>query len=80
VTSKRKVSLTLDADIVDELGDQGGTALSSQVNDALRLEISRRRRQRALGSLLERLAEEDGPLRDGELEDVGRFEQLLEGR
>lgn len=80
MTSKRKVSLTLDADIVDELGDPGGTALSSQVNDALRLEISRRRRQRALGSLLERLAEEDGPLRAGELEDVGRFEQLLEGR
>jgi hypothetical protein len=80
MASKRKVSLTLDADIVDELGDPAGTALSTQVNEALRVEISRRRRQRALGALLEQLAEEDGPLDAGDLEEVGRFERLLAER
>ena len=80
VTSKRKVSLTLDADIVDELGDSTGMAISSQVNEALRREISRRRHQRALGTLLGELAAEDGPLDTGELEEVGRYEELLGGR
>jgi antitoxin CcdA len=80
VASKRKVSLTLDSDLVDELEDLPDTALSSQVNEAIRIEVGRRRRQRALRDLLERFDAEDGPLTDGDLEGVAYYEQLLGGR
>ena len=80
MAAKRKVSLTLDADLVDELGDLPDTALSTQVNEAIRTEVVRRRRQRALGDLLDRMTAEDGPLTPDELEDVAYFERLLGGR
>jgi antitoxin CcdA len=79
VASKRKVSLTLDSDLIDELGDLPDTALSTQVNEAIRIEVSRRRRQRALRDLLEHLDAEDGPLTGEDLEGVAYFEQLLGG-
>ncbi|MBV8539880.1 MAG: type II toxin-antitoxin system CcdA family antitoxin [Pseudonocardiales bacterium] len=40
---KRRVSVTLDADLVDELTAQGG-GLSGRVNDAVRREPARLRR------------------------------------
>jgi hypothetical protein len=80
VASKRKVSLTLDTDLVDELEGLPDTALSTQVNEAIRVEVSRRRRQRALRDLLERLDAEDGPLTPEDLDGVAYFEQLLGGR
>ena len=70
-------SLTLDSDLVDELGDLQDTALSTQVNEAIRIEVTRRRRQRALRDLLDRLDAEDGRLGDDDLEGVAYFEQLL---
>jgi hypothetical protein len=79
VPAKRKVSLTLDADLVDELEELPDAALSAQVNQAIRVEVTRRRRQRALRALLDRLAEEDGPLSSEELEEVEHFETLLGG-
>ncbi|MEM9134825.1 MAG: type II toxin-antitoxin system CcdA family antitoxin [Actinomycetota bacterium] len=50
-TTKRKVSVSLDADLVDEL-EASEEALSTQVNEAIRNELTRRRRQRALGEML----------------------------
>ena len=59
--AKRKVSVSLDEDLVEELEreDQG---LSAQVNLALRAELERRRRTRLLTELLDQLDEEHGPV------------------
>jgi post-segregation antitoxin (ccd killing protein) len=51
-TTKRKVSVSLDEDLVEEL-EIGGEGLSAQVNDAIRAELERRRRQRLLGEMLD---------------------------
>jgi post-segregation antitoxin (ccd killing protein) len=59
--TKRKVSVSLDEDLVEELEreDQG---LSAQVNGAVRAELERRRRHRLLVELLDRLDAEHGPV------------------
>lgn len=74
---KRKVSLTLDADLVEELEHDPDEALSAQVNNAIRAEVERRRRQRALRKLLDRLDAEDGPLTEDEEVEVERFRRIL---
>jgi antitoxin CcdA len=58
--AKRKVSMSLDEDVVEELEreDQG---LSAQVNSVLRAELERRRRHRLLLEYLDELEREDGP-------------------
>lgn len=60
-TTKRKISVSLDEDLVAEL-EAGGEALSSQVNDAVRLELNRRRRHRLLDELLDELESTRGPV------------------
>ena len=60
VTTKRKVSVSLDEDLVAEL-EAGDEALSTQVNAAIRAEVDRRRRQRLLGELLDDLEAQHGP-------------------
>lgn len=78
MTIKRKVSLTLDDDLVDAL--EGDAALSTQVNEALRAEVERRRRHRALLDLLARLEATDGPLNTAkDAAEVARFVRLLGG-
>ena len=78
MTTKRKVSLTLDDDLVEALGDDA--ALSAQVNEAIRYEVDRRRRHRSLLALLARLDEVDGPLDTPEDEaEIERFTRLLGG-
>lgn len=74
---KRKISLSLDADLVDELEHDADDGLSSQVNVVLRAEVERRRRQRALRALLDRLSSEDGPLTPDDEAEIQRFEQAL---
>jgi antitoxin CcdA len=77
--AKRKVSLTLDADLVAEV-EAGGENLSAQVNMVLRDELARRRRWRALGALLDRFDEEEGPLDTPEDEvEIARYMRLLGG-
>lgn len=79
-TVKRKVSVTLDADLVKQVEVDGGN-LSAMVNAALRGDLERRRRQRALAMLLDQLATEHGPLDTAEDEaEVQRYMQLLGGR
>lgn len=53
--------MSLDADLVAEL-EAGGEALSSQVNEAVRLELTRRRRHRLLDDLLDELESTTGPV------------------
>ena len=60
-TTKRKVSVSLDEDLVEEL-ESGSEALSTQVNEAVRMEIERRRRHRHLGELLDELEALHGPV------------------
>jgi antitoxin CcdA len=74
ITAKRKVSVSLDEDLVEELEreDQG---LSAQVNQALRAELDRRRRNRLLVELLDQLDAEHGPV-DESL--VQKYVELLQ--
>jgi antitoxin CcdA len=75
---KRKVSLSLDSDLVDEL-ENDTEALSAQVNVMLRAEVEKRRRHRALVALLDRLDEEDGPLGPEDEADIERIVIALGG-
>ena len=59
-TTKRKISVSLDEDLVAEL-EAGDEALSSQVNDAIRAELTHRRRHRLLGEMLDELDRVAGP-------------------
>ena len=61
MTTKRKVSVSLDEDLVAEL-ELSGEALSAQVNIALRAELEHRRRHRLLAELLDELDDEHGPV------------------
>ncbi len=81
LSAKRKVSVTLDADLVAAVEAEDGTTLSAEVNSALRAEFSRRRRQRALADLLDHLADERGRLDTPEDEaEIARYISLLGGR
>lgn len=60
-TKKRKVSVSLDEDLVAEL-EAGGEAVSTQVNDAIRAELARRRRHRLLDERLAEFDAEHGPV------------------
>ncbi len=61
-SAKRKVSVTLDADLVAAMEADSSTTLSAEVNSALRAEFTRRKRRQALADLLDRLADERGRL------------------
>ena len=61
MATKRKISVSLDDDLVTQLETED-ESLSAQVNAAVRLELDRRRRQRLLGELLDRLDAEQGPV------------------
>jgi post-segregation antitoxin (ccd killing protein) len=71
--TKRKVSVSLDADLVAEL-EAGDETLSAQVNDAVRSELDRRRQHRLLGDMLDQLDATHGPV-DEEL--VDKYLDLL---
>jgi hypothetical protein len=58
---KRKISVSLDAELVDEL-EAADEALSQQVNEAVRETLARRRRQRLLNRLLDDLDRKHGPV------------------
>jgi post-segregation antitoxin (ccd killing protein) len=78
--AKRKVSISLDEDLVEEL-EREGHALSTQVNAAVRAEIEHRRRQRLLVELLDQLDAKHGPVEESlvekyltvDTEDLGRL-------
>ena len=77
---KRKISVTLDADLVAAVEADAGQNLSARVNAALRADLEDRNRQRALAALLDRLGAERGPLDTAEDEaEIARFMRLLGG-
>jgi hypothetical protein len=61
MTAKRKVSVSLDEDLVAEL-EAADEALSGQVNEAIRAEVERRRRNRLLTGMLDSFDAEYGPV------------------
>jgi post-segregation antitoxin (ccd killing protein) len=71
--AKRKVSISLDEDLVEEL-EREGQALSTQVNTAVRAELEHRRRQRFLVELLDQLDAEHGPVEESLVE---KYAELL---
>jgi hypothetical protein len=73
MTAKRKVSVSLDEDLVAEL-ETADEALSGQVNEAIRAEVERRRRNRLLTGMLDSLDAEYGPV-DEAL--VAKYTELL---
>ena len=73
MTVKRKVSVSLDEDLVAEL-EAADEALSGQVNEAIRAEVERRRRNRLLTDMLDSLDTEHGPV-DETL--VAKYMELL---
>ena len=58
--TKRKISVSVDEDLVAEL-ETGKESLSAQVNEALRERVERSRRRRLLGELLDELDGRLGP-------------------
>jgi antitoxin component of MazEF toxin-antitoxin module len=78
--AKRKISVTIDADLVAALEADSDTTLSAEVNSALRAEFIRRRRQQALADLLDHMADERGQLDTPEDEaEIARYMRLLGG-
>lgn len=73
-STKRKVSVSLDEDLVEEL-EREEQNLSAQVNQAIRTELEHRRRNRLLVELLDQLDSEHGPV-DEAL--VRKYTELLE--
>jgi len=79
-SAKRKVSVTLDADLVAALEAEADTTLSAEMNSALRAEFTKRKRQQALSDLLDHLADERGRLDTPEDEaEIARYMRLLGG-
>lgn len=72
--AKRKVSISLDEDLVEEL-EREGQALSAQINVAVRQELEHRQRQRLLVELLDQLDAEHGPVDESRVE---KYVRLLE--
>lgn len=70
--AKRKISISLDEDLVEEL-EREGQALSAQVNVAVRAELEHRRRQRLLVELLDQLDAELGPVEEALVEKYVRL-------
>ena len=73
MAQKRKVSVTLDEDLVNAL-EGGDETLSAQVNTAVRLEVERRAREQLLAQWLETLEQTDGPVDEGL---IASFEEML---
>lgn len=79
--AKRKVSVTLDADLVAAVEADTSTTMSAVINSALRAEFTARKREQALANLLDRLADERGPLDTPEDEaEIARYMSLLGGQ
>ena len=73
MAQKRKISVTLDEDLVTALEDEDET-LSAQVNTAVRVEVERRARLKLLQRWLDELDQSEGPV-DEAL--IVTFEELL---
>ena len=73
VQPKRKISVSLDADLVEAL-EGGGEALSKQVNNAVRSALVEQKRREALMELLSELEDVHGPVDE---QAVDRYDALF---
>ncbi len=71
--AKRKISVSLDEDLVAEL-EYGDQSLSAQVNTVLREDLEHRRRLRLLAEYLDQLDAEEGPVDEALIE---KYAELL---
>ena len=76
MASKRKLTITLDEDLVRELERAGN--VSAQLNDAGWVLVERRRSAERLAAFLDELDRTDGPLPPDPAEDA-RIDRLLGG-
>jgi len=76
MVAKRKVTITIDEELVNELERAGN--VSAQLNEAGWALVERRQRAERLRALLDRFEREDGPLPNDPEEDA-RIERLLGG-
>jgi hypothetical protein len=76
MAGKRKVTITLDEELLSELEHAGNT--SAQLNEAGWALVERRKRAERLAALLDRMDREDGPLPANPAEDA-RLDRLLGG-
>ena len=65
--AKRKITVTVDESLVDQVQALGAASLSSVVNEALEREVDRRARNAALRRLLAEWDDSYGPLSPDEL-------------
>jgi metal-responsive CopG/Arc/MetJ family transcriptional regulator len=70
--AKRKISVSLDEDLVAEL-ENAEESLSSQVNAVLREDLVQRRRQRLLAEYLDQLDAEEGPVDEALIDKYARL-------
>lgn len=61
VANKKKVSVTIDEDLIEYL-EASDENLSAQINDAIREVIEAKRRNEALKAWLDEMDETDGPV------------------
>ncbi|HEV7761101.1 MAG TPA: type II toxin-antitoxin system CcdA family antitoxin [Acidimicrobiales bacterium] len=78
-TPKRKVSVSVDADLADELENDADGTLSAAVNTALRAQVQQRGRPEALRALLDELDTENGPLGPEHDPEIERIVAILSG-
>jgi hypothetical protein len=77
-TSKRKVSVSLDDELVSYL-EGHDEPLSVQVNAAVHAEVERRRHQVALARFCDEYVQANGPWTDEDEAEIQRIMQLLGG-
>lgn len=77
-TPKRKLSVSLDEDLVEAL-DADGSPVSVQVNDAVRSEIGRRRRLQALARFCDEVVAQTGGWTEEDEVEIARIMRLLGG-
>jgi Arc/MetJ-type ribon-helix-helix transcriptional regulator len=76
--SKRRITLNLDADVVEALQAVGGGSMSAVANDALRVALERKAHQAALIEWLDELDEKHGAPTEQQLADADAFLDTLE--
>lgn len=75
--AKRKITVTIDEDLLDALSELGAENVSSTMNIALRREVESIARNQALGELLDTWREQYGDLTDEErAEAKASFDEL----
>jgi hypothetical protein len=78
-TPQRKVSVSVDADLADELENDVDGTLSAAINTALRAQVQKRGRPEALRALLDELDAENGPLGPESEPEIERLVAFLSG-